>query len=136
MTLKEIKITPEQLMEEKIRILFNKWIWMITKFGWEYKIRFYYKMSDLPSNLTEAADMGIRPDHELLSAEIMVNLERCIINNSTDRDLEEYVVHELMHALLSPLKSYPGAPAEEHVVTTLARLFLDMDKEISHGKES
>lgn len=119
-------------LQAEIKKLFSKWEYLVTSYGWKFDVYYYDTYEDMPPKVeaTPTTLMVTGCDFQHLRGDIHVNLRVCQNfveeNNET---IEETVVHELVHLLVSPITDFdvPETPTE-YVVTTLSRLFMGMRK--------
>lgn len=111
--------------EAKIKRYFSNWEWLVTHFGWKFDVHYSNGYSDMPSSATAGTAMITFPQYDYLKGNIYVNLDVC---EDQEEMLEEFVVHEIVHMLLSPMGD--GAPEKlvEYTTTSIARLFLSLKK--------
>ena len=116
-------MTKEEFDEltETIRGYFDKWADIVTCYGWKFDINYYGTRRDLPSNIDPIAAMTVFSDWSRLTASIHVHLEE--MGRAPDK-IEEIVVHELVHMLLSPIDDDAEEDNLELTVTWVSRLIL------------
>jgi len=56
--------------------------------------------------------------------EAVLNFNINVLSKMEDWEVEETVLHELMHVFVNPMSRKPFSKKEDFVVTTLARLFM------------
>lgn len=113
-------------LTEKIRGYFKKWDWIVTRYGWRFDINYYAKTQDMPRGIVYSAMMSCAPNVPYLEGVIAVDLEVCS-DDVSDDELEEAVVHEIVHLLLSLMRETDEVRLEQTVVW-VSRAFIAQDR--------
>lgn len=113
--------------EVKIRGYFDNWEWIVTHYGWKFDVHYCDGHTDMPGSATAEGAMITFANFKYLKANIYVNLDVCG-NDLSDGTLEEFVVHELTHLLVSPIDEDVAETPLEYTVTSIARVFLGLRK--------
>ena len=115
----------EATLRQKTEALFDEWVWIVERFGYRLEIVFFESSDDLPRGMDNFyMAIGDR-SFEYLRGTIYVDLERLATLDS-EWELEQIIVHELVHILLSPFKDIdiPSSP-EEYVTTAIAQVLIE-----------
>lgn len=127
-------MTDKEYNTEKKRIkkYINKWgrpiglgYWKIS-FGFE-RVDYHRSITDGKRMIDESVHAVCDANSNYLDATITFYLRNTI--KSDDAELEETVVHELMHIFLSPMSTEKTIDEEERVATMLSRSFINIENE-------
>lgn len=116
------------LVEKRARSYFEKWSWIAERYGWEIDVKYREETRDMPRvrsviGSLAAALFDFGALHATIEFDLEYNLDQC------DADIEDTVVHELVHVMLAPI--YSTAYTEqslEYTVVSITRVLLAMDK--------
>lgn len=113
-------MTPNEAMRF-IKKQIKRWSYLVTSYGWKFDVYYYdngHEMQDASQSCAAITDS----DSKYLKGNIRFNLHNC--SECSESELEEIVIHEITHMLVSPMQ-YTDCPTEqvEYVVTTISRLF-------------
>ena len=103
---------------EDIRKLFLDWEFLVTGQGYKFDVLYFDNHLDSNGFLTsQMTAMEVFQDWKYKRAKIGVNMHVCTAME--DYELEETVVHELVHILIGPCES-DDARINERVTTEIA----------------
>ena len=84
-------------------------------------MNYYDSMEDMPEEFqTESCAAGTVAHFKYLEATIYVNLKMCA--HMDEGEIENVVIHELTHLLVSPLQESSEETPLEYTVTSIARI--------------
>lgn len=116
MTLAEAKIF--------IRKHLKRWRYLATSYGWKFDVYYADNGHAMPKN-KNACYAATNYRSEYLDADIWFNLFLC--SDLTEKALEEVVVHELTHLVISPIDFDESQRKDlERVTTMVSRLFIGL----------
>ena len=127
-------MTDKQYEAEKkrINVALTKWLDKLFLVHWKIKVNFerdnfetYHKGGE--KLVDENVIACISPDDNYLTATLTFFLR--VTKSRTDEEIEEDVVHELMHVFVAPMSNQENRKSEERTVVGLARTFLRIDKQ-------
>lgn len=101
---------------KRIRKFVDKWSWILTSYGWKFDICYCDTIQDMPRDASDNAIAIAYPQFSYMTGKIYFNLDA--VKNENDDYLEEIIIHEFTHFLLSPI--HEGQ--EEYATTTISRL--------------
>ena len=108
---------------DRIKKYAFKWKWIVTEYGWKFDMMYCDNFADMPRDVTNERTVAIvTSKFDYLSADIYFNLE--IVAELSDDELEEDIIHELTHMLVSPIVE--SNEMEEYTVTTISRVLMRM----------
>ncbi len=116
----------KRTIKEKLDKYFQWWINRLGLRWWKIDLRWANskrESSYMYHDDGTIAMMDCWADWKYMKAEITINMYEFVRQNNSDDELEEIVVHELMHILLNEMKE-KGIDHEERVAMTLQRAFL------------
>lgn len=111
---------------DRIKKLVKKWQWIILNYGWQFEVHYCETSRDMPKEF-ENSDGGSFSYPSYMEGGIYFNLMACDKLNADE--MEEVVVHELTHFLVSPIMKKPEEYQMEQTVTMISRAFLRMDND-------
>jgi len=116
----------------KLQKLVKAWEWMATHYGWKFDVVYCDTHLGFPEDNISGGDSTAGlcfSKFRYLKGTIYFNLEVC--SGLNDEDLEEVVIHEITHFLVSPILEAADIPVTpmEYTVTTLARIFKGLASE-------
>jgi hypothetical protein len=116
--------------EKLVKKFIEKWKHIVTHYGWKFHVYYLEDHAGFPGGTRGATTSAVvYPNFKQLEANIYFNLEN--LASEDEEYIEETVVHELTHMLISPLQV--DADLEEtlveYTVTTIARALKGMGKE-------
>jgi hypothetical protein len=118
-------MSKDEVQRQRIIDVIQKWAPMVGLDDWHFKLDVSREPGPLGDNNFRRV-LSIEPDWRYMDACIVAHLPQ--ITDTSDADLEEYIVHELMHAHLDEL-DVADTDHEERVATTLARAFITTFKD-------
>lgn len=110
--------------QDEFSALVHKWIGRTWLGWWRIEVRGLnaYEYAKLNTEVDVHSSLAFcESDWRYMTAVIKVNLD--LLKEIDDKDLEEIVVHELMHVILNEMRE-GGTGHEERVATFLARSFI------------
>jgi len=108
---------------KRISKFIDKWSWIVTSYGWKFDVCYCDTTQDMPRKSNDNAVAITYPQFPYLMGTIYFSLEK--VKEVDDIYLEEIVVHELTHLLVSPMHS----DLEEYAVTTISRLIMQRSQQ-------
>jgi hypothetical protein len=99
---------------------FQRWGYMVKSYGWEYVVKYYTASEDMPDGSDPNTRAITKWSFKYLYATISVNLNTC--SGMDEDEIEEIVIHELTHLLVSPLVESSETTPLEYTVTSIARI--------------
>lgn len=114
-------MTDEQYKSIRGRIqkAYRKWRDMLYLYGWKLYLHYHRTSSDFddatPAEVTARACGCCSVSWEYTDAAIHFNLERVHELDYDDEDIEELVVHELMHCLLNEMREWQDVDSENRI---------------------
>jgi hypothetical protein len=113
-------LTPNEA-KRFIKKQIKRWSYLVTSYGWKFDVYYYDNGHDMKDASENCAGITTA-DAKYLKGVIRFNLHNCA--GCEEDELEEIVIHEITHMLVSPMQ-YDDCPQDqvEYVVTTISRLF-------------
>ena len=114
-------------IERTKRVIRESFLWWVKQmgFGWWRDVTAVYVEREKDYNKIrdgiEGGNAYVEVDWEYLQMTIWFNVERNARRKK--REIENTVIHELVHGLLAELVEYPDQKHEERVVVIIARAF-------------
>jgi hypothetical protein len=94
---------------------------MVRSYGWKYTVKYFTASEDMPDGSDAKTGAITKWNFKYLDATISVNLNTC--SGMDEDEIEEIVIHELTHLLVSPLMESSEITPLEYTVTSIARIF-------------
>lgn len=114
--------------QDDFSALVHKWVAKTWLGWWKIDVRGYtaYEYAKQDTEVDVHSSLALcESDWRYMTAVIKVNLD--LLASVNEEDLEEIVVHELMHVILGEMHE-SGMAHEERVATFLARSFLSCER--------
>lgn len=138
----ETLVTKMQRIRDQWGFFMRKWKWLVTDSGWQVTTLYHGSLDDMQENVGSSPSTlaTSSPNWEYLNATINVNLRKLadISLEEVEEEIEYWVVHELVHCLLSGVARDPDAPNAlmvEQAVTNTARGLVKASKFNSQRKK-
>jgi hypothetical protein len=106
---------------------FKRWGYMVKSYGWKYTVKYFTASEDMPDGSDAKTGAITKWSFKYLDATISVNLNTCMWMN--EDEIEEMVIHELTHLLVSPLMESSETTPLEYTVTTISRILKGLRKD-------
>jgi hypothetical protein len=105
----------------EIKRQIKRWSYIVTHYGWGFTFYYHDTQEDMPE-VAGICAAYTTANFNYLRASIHINLRAC--SDYDKEEIEEIVVHELTHILLSALGSVTGDV--EYVVTSISKVMLGL----------
>jgi len=124
------------IQRKKVIQFYKKWKPLLKLDNWSIRFDFREEKEDTGIEYQKGEFRTINGAYELVMKttcdpyylQTVIDVYCPVLVNYTDDEIEESLIHELMHVMVSPLSPNKKTMVEESVVTLLARSLMNVDR--------